>query len=271
MSHEQSGMNKIGITKPVVVSEFPKSGGSWIVSMLGKALGVACRDIYMQPGFDLFDFSQHPWYVGVEVPDFPTQSVIKSHELPGSLAIPFDVTQVHLVRDGRDVVVSKYFFERDFCVKNGIIESFDQSFESFVASESRSWANYVSSWLEQPGVLTIRYESFLADPAGELGALVKALTGATLDEDVLLGVVGQFTRERFSASLASTFKHNTFVRKGVRGDWVNHFNEMDELAFEAGAGHALRRLGYETDTSWLRTADEPVSLPASQVHDVVVA
>lgn len=240
-------MSSLSISKPVVVSEYPKSGGSWIVSMLGKALGVPCRDIYMQPGFDLFDFSQHPWYVGVDVPDFPMRSVIKSHELPGSRAIPFDASQVHLVRDGRDVVVSKYFFERDFCVKNGIMDSFDQTFESFVEKEARQWANYVLNWLNQPDVVTIRYESFLAAPAAELGALVTALTGSTLDEGTLEDVVAQFTRERFSASLASTFKHNTFVRKGVQGDWVNHFGQRDVEAFEAGAGDALRRLGYEAD------------------------
>lgn len=239
-------MSETSILKPVVVSEFPKSGGSWIVSMLGKALGLPCRDIYMQPGFDLFDYSQHPWYLGVDVPDFPPQCVIKSHEPPDSPAISFDVTQVHLVRDGRDVVVSKYFFERDFCVQNGIIDAFDQTFESFVERESRKWGEYVSSWLAQPDVLTIRYESFLADPVGELGALVTALTGEPLDEDTLVDVVARFTRDRFSASLAATFKHNTFVRKGVKGDWVNHFGESDVQAFEEGAGNVLRRLGYET-------------------------
>lgn len=240
-------MSRMTISKPVVVSEFPKSGGSWIVSMLGKALGVPCRDLYVRPGFDLFDLRQHPWYRDVDVPDHPTRSVIKSHELPNSQAVPFEVTQVHLVRDGRDVVVSKYFFERDFCVKNGILDSFDQSFESFVERESRQWADYVSSWLAQTDVVTIRYESFLADPVGELGALVTTLTGETLDEESLASVVAQFTRERFAAALDSTFKHNTFVRKGVHGDWMNHFGEKDLQAFELGAGDVLRRLGYDTD------------------------
>lgn len=243
-------MIRTSIAKPIVVSEFPKSGGSWIVSMLGKAIGVPCRDIYVQPGFDLFDFRQHPWYRDVDVPDHPTQSVIKSHELPGSAAVTFDAQQVHLVRDGRDVIVSKYFFERDFCVKNGILESFDQTFGAFVERESRAWANYVTCWLEQPEVITIRYESFLADPVGELGDLVTVLTGVVLDREYLVDVVAQFTRERFAASLDSAFKHNTFVRKGIRGDWMNHFGEEDVQAFQAGAGDVLCRLGYETDSNW---------------------
>ncbi len=247
---EQHWMSKASIEKPIVVSEFPKSGGSWIVSMLGKALWIPCRDIYVQPGFNLFDFRQHPWYSDVDVPDHPVQSVIKSHELPGSAAVAVDATQVHLVRDGRDVVVSKYFFERDFCVKNGIIESFDHDFDAFVEHQSREWAHYVTRWEDQPDVVTIRYESFLANPVGELGALVATLTGVTLEGDFLADVVAQFTRERFSASLDSAFKHNTFVRKGIRGDWINHFSEKNVRAFQAGAGEALCRLGYESNSAW---------------------
>lgn len=238
-------MSKPSITKPVVVSEFPKSGGSWIVSLLGDALEVPRRDIYVRPGFDLFDFRKHPWYVDMEIPDHPVQSVIKSHELPGSAAITFDARQIHLIRDGRDVVVSRYFFERDFCVKNGILASFDESFESFVERQSREWAHYVTSWQARPDVITIRYEAFLVDPVGELGALVTALTGVTLDVEYLGEVVSRYTRERFSASLDSAFKHNTFVRKGVSGDWVNHFSEKDVRAFQGGAGDALRMLGYQ--------------------------
>jgi hypothetical protein len=41
-----------------------------------------------------------------------------------------------------------------------------------------------------------------------------------------------------------------FYRKGVAGDWKNHFTEEDKRAFKALAGDMLIRLGYERDLSW---------------------
>jgi len=243
-------IDKSKILKPIVISEFPKSGGSWIVSMVGDALQIPCRDIYMRPGFDLFDGKKHPWYQGAAEFDFPVQCVIKSHEKPNSRAINFDVTQVHLFRDGRDVVVSKYFFDKDFCVKNGITSSFDDDFDSFVEKTSYEWASYVLAWREQSDVGGVRYEQFLADPAKEVGALIFEIFGENMDESYLDNVASRFTRDKFSASLNAAFSHNTFVRKGVAGDWRNHFSEKNASAFKSIAGDALIDLGYEKDRKW---------------------
>ena len=243
-------IDKLKILKPIVISEFPKSGGSWIVSMLGDALQIPCRDIYMRSGFDLFDGKKHPWYQGANEFDFPVQCVIKSHERPNSGAINFDVTQVHLYRDGRDVVVSKYFFDKDFCVKNGITSSFEDDFDSFVEKTSYEWANYVLAWREQSGVCSIRYEHFLADPAKEVGALIFGIFGENPEASYLESVVARFTREKFSASLDAAFSHNTFVRKGVAGDWRNYFSEDNASVFKSIAGDALIALGYERDKKW---------------------
>ncbi len=35
-----------------------------------------------------------------------------------------------------------------------------------------------------------------------------------------------------------------FVRKGVAGDWRNHFQERHMAAFDKAAGEALEALGY---------------------------
>lgn len=243
-------IDKLKILKPIIISEFPKSGGSWIVSMIGDALGIPCRDIYMRPGFDLFDGKKHPWYQGAAEYDFPTQCVIKSHEKPNSGAINFDVTQIHLFRDGRDVVVSKYFFDRDFCIKNGITSSFDDDFDSYVERTSYEWASYVLAWREQPTVSSTQYERYLDDPVRELRALIFEISGVRLDESYLSSVVSRYTRAKFSASLDAAFSHNTFVRKGIAGDWKNHFSERNVSAFKSIAGDALIALGYESDQKW---------------------
>src|SRR5688572_21416079 len=132
----------------IVVTEYPKSGGSWVVSMLGSALQLPKRDIYVGDGFDLFDVTKHPWYENASSHRLPQACVIKSHELPGSPAITFPAQFVHMVRDGRDVAVSKYFFEKEFCVLNGIYERFDIPFDAYVPQVAQEWRDYVSAWLE---------------------------------------------------------------------------------------------------------------------------
>jgi hypothetical protein len=237
------------VSLPVVVSEYPKSGGSWIVSMLGEALRLPCRDIYVQPGFDLFEIGKHPWYRDAQVLDIPELCVIKSHEMSGSAAIAFPALEVHLVRDGRDVAVSKYFFERDFCVRNGITKSFDKSFDSFVEQSAKEWADYVLAWHARPEAIAVSYEAFVSDSAFQLCGLFQRITGATLERELSDRIVEKYSLSNFSASLSPAFKHNTFVRKGVIGDWKNHFSDHNREAFESIAGEALRKFGYRMDGS----------------------
>ena len=40
------------------------------------------------------------------------------------------------------------------------------------------------------------------------------------------------------------------IRKGVVGDWRNHFTRADARAFNAYAGEELVLAGYEEDRSW---------------------
>jgi hypothetical protein len=234
---------------PIVVTEFPKSGGTWITSMLGEALDLPRRDIYVRPGFDLFDIKSHPWYAGDNELDFPSGSVIKSHEFPNSGLINFDARFVHLVRDGRDVVISKWYFDQDFCVKNGISQPNNIDFDEYVKGTAAEWARYVDAWLAQ-GVLVVRYEDFLMNPVEKLAVLIKALTGLDVRHERVVRAVEACSKRELSRVLGNVFKHNTFVRKGISGDWVNHFSDRNINDFNLMAGDTLLSLGYESTPNW---------------------
>lgn len=237
------------VKKPVILTEFPKSGGSWIVSMIGDVLNIPQRDIYVRPGFDLFDIKKHPWYLGVNELDFPEQSVIKSHELFGSSLIDFDATYIHLIRDGRDVVVSKWFFEKEFLTKNGISPSFNEDFEKYVEKTAYDWSNYVENWAGK-STLTIQYENFLLNPVQSLSRVVQVITNDEFSIRHLENTISKFTKNKFSDSLSQIFKHNTFVRKGVAGDWRNYFSATNVEVFKSRAGETLLSMGYELDSDW---------------------
>ncbi len=232
----------------IVVAEFPKSGGSWLVSMLAKSLSVQARDIYVDDGFKLFDITNHPWYKGSDSYGLTESCVIKSHELPDSALHNFPAQYIHLMRDGRDVIVSKFFFEKEFCVNNGILPSFDMTFDEYVEKTSLEWGNYVAKWLKESAIIC-KYEDLLEDPLLTLGQLCSSV-GIQVSTDLLEDCIKAYSRENFRKVLNDTFKYNTFVRKGIKGDWKNHFSERHKEVVKKNAGDVLIMAGYEENHDW---------------------
>jgi hypothetical protein len=216
--------------------------------MLADALGILARDIYHDDTFTRFDLTNHPWYRDTDTWNLTENCVIKSHERAGTTLHNFPAHTLHLVRDGRDVVVSRFFFAKDFCVKNGITESFTQTFEEFLEQTAREWAEYVTGW-SKADVLQVRYEELLADTAGQLRRILDSFGLDASDEQIAAAIQAN-TKEKFREKLSKAFEHNTFVRKGVAGDWLNHFTQEHKETFNRIAGQALTQLGYEPDGSW---------------------
>jgi hypothetical protein len=232
----------------IVVTEYPKSGASWLVGMLGDALHLPKRDIYVAHDFRVFDLTNHPWYTESPAGWLPDGCVIKSHEPPASKKLDFDASFVHLVRDGRDVVVSKYFYEKDFCVRNGLTESFDEPFEDYLVRVGTEWRDYVFSWLDTSNEF-YKYESLLSDTSTYLARILKELA-LPISREAIECAVAANTKAKFRESLGRVFQYNTFVRKGIAGDWHNHFSRVHRERFKRVAGDALVRLRYEYGLDW---------------------
>jgi tetratricopeptide (TPR) repeat protein/glycosyltransferase involved in cell wall biosynthesis len=228
----------------IIIAEYPKSGGTWIVSLLADALKFHKRDIYANEKNPGFDFFQHPWYKNAKDLSIPENSVIKSHEPANSKLNKLKAHYFHLVRDGRDVTVSKYFYEKDFCVKNGIRKSFNINFDEYVVKIAYEWRNFVISWLEAKTPI-IRYEDFLSDPHGKVKKFIAGLNHNHISDEDIHHAVLRNTKEHTRKSLSKTFKSNTFVRKGISGDWKNHFSKHHIKIFETIAGEALIATGYK--------------------------
>lgn len=233
----------------ILVAEYPKSGGTWLTNLIGDALGLPKRGlgVALNNGKIFFDVRQHPWYEGVEDFGLPESCVVKSHELPNSPKVNFSAAAIHLIRDGRDVIVSKFFYEQDFLVKNGFSDQLkisETAFEDYIVRTAKEWVNFVTAWQSNEAVVQCRYEALLQDPVTTLTTLVEQL-GVSFDRERILQSVNRNTKEKMRKAFDKTFEYNTFVRKGIAGDWQNHFSEADEQTFRNIAGDLMIQLGYD--------------------------
>lgn len=146
-----------------------------------------------------------------------------------------------IYRDGRDVVVSDQFFTRDHQGKNF-------SFAEAVSSWKQDMEAHLRCAEKYP-IFSCGYERMLAEGpavARELFQYLDLDHGDRLIEDLI-----ERSSFRFYAGRdRGNEDRKRFYRKGVAGDWKNHFTEEDKQVFKEVAGDMLIRLGYEKDMSW---------------------
>ena len=170
---------------------------------------------------------------------------------------------IQLVRDGRDVLTSgtydwllkdaegtpryEYFVEK----KPIVLERF---FDDAVIEK---WANNWKETIEafaQPAAAQLRYENMKSDLPSQLQRVFEAVdandasvnTSATLRAVEVTDFKNQTGRSE-GDDQSPTAK----ARKGVAGDWKQHFTRHDGQLFDAIAGPQLIELGYEPDNSWV--------------------
>lgn len=229
------------------VLEYPKSGGSWFSQLLADALTIP------------FPRNRRP-------PLAPC--VMHGHHLYN----PRFRNVVCVLRDGRDVIVSAYYHflfdnERNlphFVARHRHALGFDDYDDIarnlprfidylFVDEAARrrhfSWAQFVMSWLDRDVVL-VRYEALLADAATVLGAAVEQLTGRRPSRERLDEIVARHSFRAVSGREPGTEDVGSFLRKGIAGDWLNHFTPEARARFRAHGGDALIAAGYEPNHDW---------------------
>lgn len=240
------------------VVEFPKCGGSWIRNMIRTYRGT-----------ELFSDDR---LIGAREVVMAHRTFHKRFRKP-----------IVVVRDPRDLFVSFYHYENSYEKSDGN----SALFEHFQHDKSRPlqedfclylkakllwpfhpwfyYSQFLDSWLNRPGVCVVRYEDCLKEPVPQLVRMLRFL-GDHVDLDRVKRTVEEtsfkaITRARYGEAREAGQADNTkFHRKGIAGDWRNHFNEEACRLLEMVEGSSLRRLGYELDSFWVeRFLDEPIS------------
>jgi len=162
----------------------------------------------------------------------------------------FEVPRIHeiyprakllaIVRDGRDVVVSEKFMLAN--LKRGI------TFRERVLA----WRKAMEAHLKYEkdfGLYTFSYRQFLENGVGTLRGLLDFM-GLVSFPDLLLDVQRRSSFEFITGRKNGHERSKEFFRKGIHGDWVNHFTTDEKKVFKDLAGDMLVRLGFESNNNW---------------------
>jgi hypothetical protein len=258
-----------------VVNEYPKSGGSWIGEMVAESLSIP------------FPRNRLP--------------VFGASVLHGHMMHAWNMHNILIVwRDGRDVLVSQYYHflfrnergngalvdktRRDLRftdysdIQNNLPRFMDYVFEA-PKHPRFNWVDFGNRWAESKRCTHVKYESMRHNPVGELRRVVRELSGTDLSIDAANRIVENQSFSRASGRKPGEENRNSFLRKGVVGDWSNHFNAAAKRRFDALAGDLLIKLGYELNHDWAKskasqadfTCAEPQASPPSSAATCHVA
>ena len=156
---------------------------------------------------------------------------------------------VHLVRDGRDAAVSCWFHYKRVKPEQ-VSQRWGGDFAAFLDTSAQQWAQETAKgrqaaerWPAQ--VIELRYEDLLQHPTAALARLAGFL-GVSDETATLEACLAAADFEKLSGGRGQgEEERGSFFRKGVAGDWREHFDAAAAERFEALAGAQLRAYGYD--------------------------
>lgn len=248
----------------MLVTEYPKSGGTWLGQLVSS--------------YHDLPFPRN------KLPKIE-ESILHGHRLPNKATKNLK-NVFWLVRDGRDVMISQYYHSLIWNEKNSInpkdvyynrkklnfndFEDIQTNLPVFIEylftnkpskfqnyTFMGNWTSFNQSWLDYvekfspSNVLMIKYESLLNDSINELERICDwTNTDAKVDISKIQDVIDKYSFKNQTNRDNGKENTNSFLRKGISGDWKNYFNKECVEIFKHYAGDMLIKLNYEKDTNW---------------------
>lgn len=186
-----------------------------------------------------------------------------------------DIQSIYLIRDPRDILISYYFFSNGQDLENEVEK--EKYLLYLIEGENRELLNYfliwpslkqmVSHFLEAqllPQVYIVKFEELQQTP---LSTYKKMLDWLMIRQTPLFNIPDSLIAQ---AIKLSSFNYQTegrrergkedtpmikngitnACRKGIIGDWRNHFSANVIQAVKEQIGNELIELGYENDLNW---------------------
>ena len=246
----------------VYVAGYPKSGTTWITRLLGDVLN--CKTGGSLPAEDKKEIATEVYGDAditvrkghfVLMDTVASSPVIKPHRLQWKGLRKRNHKVVLVVRDPRDIAVSGAFHWKV------PVSSFlmDMIKGTNGMRTMGSWNIFMHEWLakyKKFDAIIVRYEDILQGPA----SFEKLLTDLRFFVNNKM-IAESYERQNFKNRITDIVQngHNynlgkafnlRFMRKGIVGDWRNHFTRADALDTETHFGELLSYFNYESDPLW---------------------
>jgi Sulfotransferase domain len=260
------GLGDLARAPIVLGNAMPKSGSHLIIQVLQ---GLPRLGPFVNPGFPPVNRAED----NRKLPDEAVLANIRRMR-PGDIGYGYvSATQpfmdaltrseratIFVYRDPRDMVVSHIFYatqmhpghwmRRYYTEKlhtmeeriNAAIQGVEEP-GSELTPVRRRYEGYLG-WLEQPEVLSLRFEDLILDRRATLERLLEYLEGRGLSLKMPRSQAVTLLQAVIAPKKSGTF------RKGRPGNWREHFTEANKALFKEKAGDLLIRLGYEESSEW---------------------
>lgn len=234
----------------------PKSGSTWLYRMMGEIPGYvahAPKGISIASRHHLRREHLTPPPAGYTVSKTHTPPTEENRAIIHEAGRPYVV----LIRDPRDLVVSWAYYvalpwrdkvRYEAARSMGVPERIDYYLNEAL-DETLAWSLGWMRTIDPRLGLLIRYEDMLADTFAVMRQVFDHFEVGLSDER-MHDIVAQHSFERATGRKPGEADSGSFNRKGVAGDWKNHFTPEQCELFKRVAGGRLIELGYANDDAW---------------------
>ncbi|XP_059521069.1 sulfotransferase 2A1-like [Myotis daubentonii] len=233
----------------IITISYPKSGTNWILEIIHlihtrgdpswvQSVGSWKRSPWLENASGLEDIKQQqedPRFYTSHLPiQFFPKSIFKSK-----------AKCIYIMRNPRDILISGYYFWKAIKVTKNP-GSLEEYFEWFLQGNVPfgSWFDHVRGWLQMRGrenFLLILYEGLHQDIRASVEKVSQFL-GTKLSPEELDSILKNVTFQAIKDNKMSNFSllpdvlmdHSKacLMRKGIIGDWKNHFTVAQSEAFD---------------------------------------
>ncbi|CAH2319322.1 sulfotransferase family cytosolic 2B member 1-like [Pelobates cultripes] len=194
-----------------------------------------------------------PWYETKEgqsqIKDVISPRVLTSHLPIQIFAKSFFNSKakiIYIMRNPKDILVSLYHFSKILSLYKDPV-SFDTFFDDFLQGNVLygSWFDHVKGWMQMKknntNIFYITYEELQQDIRGSVMTICKFLQ-KEFDDTLIDSIVKHSTFQAMKNNKMSNYSvipqdfmdqtKGSFMRKGVSGDWKNHFTVAQSEEFD---------------------------------------
>ncbi|KAM4735463.1 sulfotransferase family 2, cytosolic sulfotransferase 3 isoform 2-T2 [Anableps anableps] len=228
---------------------YPKSGTIWMQEILPLVLNGGD----LTPIHTVVNWDRVPWLeetrLAKVVDKLTSPRALVTHFLYSFMPPSFHTSKakvIYVMRNPKDVLVSSYYFHQmaTFLEDPG---TFDEFMEKFLEGRVLfgKWTDHVKSWRQAElgdRILFITYEEMVQDLPASIRRISDFLC-CNLSEEVIQKIAVHCSFQSMKANSMSNFSlvpkgymdcdKSPFLRKGIAGDWKNHFSSEQLARFKS--------------------------------------